>query len=438
MEQSIEPVQELSNNLVQFSIHKKPACYIEFEVHATPALIASAKTKAIKIIAKEVTLPGFRKGKAPDALIVKNFSKDLDAKWKDAIADLSFQECEKLAKIPLLSRETRVTYDMKSHSNEGAVLSLRFETEPTIPAIDPQMFHPKPVERPLVDQEKITETIRQILFFFATWKPVQDRPVQEGDFILLDMHAIDEDPQKQVFSDTRFEVTSKYMADWMKELVIGKHLHDEMEGISRPDADTKDKENFKEQKVRLKINAIEQCTLPEVTEDFIQKLGVNSQEELTTAIEKLLNKQADDHVKEKLHNQVNDFLIEQYPFDLPPSLIEKEAQFRMRQLGQDAHFQQYWGALSGEQRKKTLDSIYQQSNKAVRMFYLCRKIITDAKISVSPTDLPSASSTPLEMLMDPDQMLHFHGNPNVKQAEALSKLVLEKAAEYVIAHCPQG
>jgi trigger factor len=430
--------QELSNDLVQFTIHHKPGCHIEFEVQAKPSLIAPAKTKAIKTIAKEVTLPGFRKGKAPDALIVKNFSKELAQKWKDAIADLSFQECEKLAKIPLLSRETRVSYDMKTHSDQEAHLVLRFETEPTIPKVDPQLFHPTPIERPLVNEEKIAETIRQIRFFFATWHPVADRAIQKGDFILLDMHAIEQDPHTQVFSNTRFEVDSKYMAQWMQDLVIGKHLHDEVEGISAPDADSKDKENFKEQKVRLKIKAIEQCTLPELNEEFIQKLGVSSEEELNSSIEKLLNKQADEHVKEKVHNQVNEFLLAQYPFDLPPSLIEKEAQFRMRQLSQDSNFKKYWESLPADERKKTLQSIYQQSDKAVRMFYLCRKIIDDAHISIKPEDLPKAATTPLEILMDPDQMLNFHGNSEVKHAEALSKLVLEKAAEYVIGNSYKG
>ena len=66
------------------------------------------------------------------------------------------------------------------------------------------------------------------------------------------------------------------------------------------------------------------------------------------------------------------------------------------------------------------------------MFYMCRKIISDAKINISPQDLPKPATTPLEILMDPDQMLHFHQQSEVKHAEALSKLVLEKAANFVI------
>jgi len=432
MDQAISEAKELSNSLVRFTIHKKPGCRIEFDVHASKELVAQAKSKALKLLAKEVTLPGFRKGKAPDALILKNFPEDTDKKWQEHIADLSFKECEKLAHIPLLGKDARITFHMKNHSTESAELTLSFETEPEIPTVDPKTFVPKQVERPVVNEQKVEETIRQVRFFFAEWKKVEGRPVQEGDFVLLDVDVIEQEPHTSLFSDTRFEVDSKYMAKWMKDLVIGKNLYDSVEGTSVADEDAKDKEDFKPQKVRVTIKAIEQGTLPEMTDEFIKKLGVNSHEELLTAIEKLLNKQADDHVKEKLHEQVNEYLLVQYPFELPPTIIEKEAQFRMRQLGQDTNFQRYWQTLNAEEKKNTLNSIYQQSEKAVRMFYMCRKIISDAKITISPQDLPKPATTPLEILMDPDQMLHFHEQSEVKHAEALSKLVLEKAAEYVV------
>jgi trigger factor len=204
--------------------------------------------------------------------------------------------------------------------------------------------------------------------------------------------------------------------------------------VSVPDADLKqeEKEAFKPQKVRIVIKSIDQAKLPEVNEEFLKKLGVGSQEELKANIEKLLNKQADAHVKEKQREHVNEFLLTQYPFDLPTTLIEKETQFRMKQLSGDPSFLKYWRSLKEEDKKKAIDSIYFQSEKAVRMFYLCRKLLSDAKISISPQDLPQPPSTPLEALLNPDQMLQYHQQPEVKHAEALSRLVLEKAEDYVI------
>ena len=65
---------------------------------------------------------------------------------------------------------------------------------------------------------------------------------------------------------------------------------------------------------------------------FAKKLGVTTVDEMRKNITDLLNKQADAHVMEAQREQVNEFLLTQYPFDLPVTLIEKETQFRFRQL----------------------------------------------------------------------------------------------------------
>ncbi len=88
------------------------------------------------------------------------------------------------------------------------------------------------------------------------------------------------------------------------------------------------------------------ATLPELTDEFVKQLGVSTVEEMRTNITSLLNKQADAHVLEAQREQANDFLLTQYPFDLPATLIEKETQFRFRQLLNDTDFLNYWQNLN--------------------------------------------------------------------------------------------
>ncbi len=434
MEQGTTEKQSLQNEHVRFTIHHKPACIIEFDVEAFEPLIKSAHKKAAKSISKEVTLPGFRKGKAPEELIIKNFPKEVDKEWQQEIANICFQECGKLAKLPILHRDAKITYKMKSHSPSGALLTLAFETEPTVPHVDPKQMQMKPIKRPEVNEDKINETIRQVQLFFASWEHVHDRPVQVGDFVILDVDVIEETPSTPLFSGTRFEVTEKSMAQWMRELVLGKNVGDSMEGTSVPDQDAsqEDKEELKPKKVRVTIKSIDTATVPTLEDDFVKKLGVSTVEEMRTNITNLLNKQADAHVLEAQREQVNEFLLTQYPFDLPATLIEKETQFRFRQLLQDKDFQQYWGSLSAEDRNKTIKTVYEQSEKAVRMFYLCRQIVSDASIKISPADVPPPSTTALELLLDPQKMFHHQRNAEVEHAEAYSRLVLEKAEDFVI------
>ncbi len=428
--------QEFSNDQVRLLIHRKPHCRVEFEVEASPSLVQEAHKKAVKRLAKEVTLPGFRKGKAPDEMILSKYPNELDKEWQEAIADFAFRQCMQLAQIPLLHKDSRVTFKMINHSKQGAKLTLTFETEPVLPVVDPKKIQLKAVPRPEVNEEKVEETIRQVRLFFATWTQVNDRAAKEKDFVLLDVDVIEEEPPLKLFSNTRFEVTHKSMAEWMRKLVLGMKPGESREGVSVADENAKpeEKESFKPKKVRITLKAIEHAEAPPLDDALAQKLGVANLEDLRNSLTNHLNKQADDHVREKMREQVSEALLTKFPFDLPPSLIEKEAHFRMRQLMQDADFQKHWNTMPEEERKKMVESIYIQSEKAIRMFYLCRKIIADAKLTITAQDMPKPASTPLEALLSPNSQPHLPEHSEVRQAEIYSKLVLEKAEDYLIQH----
>lgn len=432
---SVTPL-EFSDDTLKVKAHLKPACRVELEIQANPNIVKEAHTTAVKNVGKEVTLPGFRKGKAPAQLVEKNYPRQIDSEWQKCIANALFFHTLQLTKIPLLNNEPKLNYNIKSHSlAEGAHAILSFETEPHIPPITPQDITLKKIERPTVNEDKVKETVRQLQFFFAEWKKL-DRPIQEGDFIILDVDVIEVDPPQKLFNGVRFEVTDRSMAKWMKDLVLGHSRGEVLEGISSPDQDAseKDQEELKPKKVRVSIRDVEEAHLPELNPTFARHLGTASVEELHQNVEQLLNQKADAHVQEKLREEVSEILLSKYPFDVPASVVDRELRFRMKQLLQDPEYLQHWNSLTSEAKKRALTSIGEQSEKAVRMFYLCRKIISDAKITISPDDIRKTPDSPLAFLLGDRRDFHPQDNKEVHEAEAFSRLLLEKAEDFVISH----
>jgi trigger factor len=423
---------EFQNDLIRFTLHQRPQCVVECDVEALEPLVLKAHQHAVRAVAKQVSLPGFRKGKAPEAMICKNHPKEIDQEWQQAIADLCVKECIKLGTIRLLARDPRITYKMKSHSLKGALLSLFLEIEPLIPHVDAQKMQKQPIKRPDVNDEKIDETIRQSLLFFATWEAVHDRPIQQGDFVSLDVDIIETTPAIPLFSNTRFEVTDKSMAKWMFDLVIGKNKGDQVEGISTPDenASEEEKQELTNKKVCLTIRSVDTALLPALDDAFAKQVGVATVAEMRENITRLLNNQADAHVLEEERKQVSTFLLDSCPFDLPLTLIRKETEFRFHQLWNDTSFQQYWQNLSQEEKTKIIQTVQAQSEKAVRLFFLCRQLLTDASLPVLPEDLDTPSQTPLDALVDIQNQTP-EKSPEIRQAEAYSRCVLEKAQDFV-------
>jgi len=430
-----EKKTEYQNEKVHVVVHKKPECMIEYEVDVFSPICFEAEKKAAKTIGKEVVVPGFRKGKAPPEIVKKRYPHDFDKRWQEEIANAAFKESAMLAQVPLIRNDATITFKMESHSSEKAKLTLSFETVPVIPSIDPAKCVLTEIKRPETTKEKVDETIRQAQMFFAKWTSIENRPIQENDFVLLDVDVIEQDPPETLFSNTRFEVSDKSMAQWMKPLVLGKNVGDSVEGVSTPDESLSEEEKseYTPKKVKITIKAIEEATLPALDDEFAKQVGSDSVDAFTVKIEEILNKKADEHVREKQREQVTEFLLS-HPFEIPASVIQKETQFRIEQMMKDSHFQEMWKTSSQKEREELVETTKKQAEKAVRMYYLCRKISADQNLSITPKDAPSSAPDPIEALLYPSATPHDPHQPDVKQAEAYSQILLEKTEDWVISH----
>lgn len=426
-EQSLSEGQQTGVTII---VHRKPACHIELEVKASPALVLAARKEAIKKIGKEVSFPGFRKGHAPEEMVVKKYSSAIESQWHKSIADAAFSAAQMQARVPLLPH-TPVSFDLKKHSlEEGAELIFSFDTEPQIPTVDPKLFQAKPVKKDAVGDTQIDEAIYQSRFYFAEWKPITDRGVQEGDYIMIDLHTIDSDEPQKVFDHVRFQVQKERMADWMRQLVIGAKVGDILEGISEPEADANEeiKSEFKPKKIRLTIHQVEEPILPEM-EDFVHKMGAKDIPSMREAIRTALERNVEEKAQTQLREQVNEFLINQYAFELPLSLIETEKSHRMKQLQNNPKFHDSYDRMTPEEKKKLEENIYTESVQAVRLFYLTRQIVRDAKIPVTHEEVQQEaahSAHAFGKTVDPE-----HLSKEVF-ALSLSKILLAKAQNYIL------
>ncbi len=429
MSQTTQDV-EFTGEQVHVVVHHKPGCRIQMDVRANGQMLKEARKNAIKLVNKEVSLPGFRKGKAPDEMVLKKFPNDVERHLHKAVADLAFVAAQKVAQVPVLNNNSPISFDLKKKSEEGADMIFSFETEPKVPEVDVASFSEKPIKRAEVAEKQIEEAIRQMRFFYAHWTPVQDRPIQDGDYIMIDLDTVDGDVVQNVFHHIRFEVSKERMANWMKNLVKGAKAGDVLNGLSEPDdsASEEEKKEFKPKQVRLTILKVEEAVLPEIDDELAKKVGAADVAHMRQSITDLLNKQADDKVQNDLREQVNDYLVANYNFDLPQSLIEAEKKHRLSQLIRDPKMKAEWQKKSQEERKDVEDRFAEEASQAVRIFYLSRQIVQSQKIPVSHQ----------EVINEAVSLYQSHGAPETDQmpkeiyALALSKVILAKAQDFII------
>lgn len=428
--------KEFKSDTVTFTLERKPGCKVEYKVKASPELVKKARQEAVKSVSKEVSLPGFRKGHAPSHLVLKKFEGPVNEQWDKAIADKVFRECQKLAHTPLLGIDAQINFKIQERSlEEGAQMTYTFESEPLVPDISLDGLELEEVKREIIDDKVIEENIKDIQSYFVTWEKVEGRGVQENDHVVIDVDIIEETPHRKAFTHARFEVKKERMSQWMYTLLLGMNPGEAKEGISKPDEDAtdEDKESMSPKKVRLTLQSIETAIYPPLDDPLAQKMGAKNAEELRENLEKLLNKRANDHVQKEYREQMSTYLLEKYPFELPQTLLQKETQFRTKQLVQDPSFQQKLMNMSGEERKEAIKDIEMQGEKAVRLFYISRKIIQDNNIHISPSEVEKNINTPLDALFsDYSDFYNARERSQEQRAIATSRLILTKAEDFLI------
>lgn len=379
---------EFTSNLVHCTMQLKPKCIVEWTAKASAELMEKTKSKATKEIAKQIAVPGFRKGKCPMDVVTSRYANEIRKHTQELLIPAAYKACKSLIAIPNIDEEGRFGCKVSSFTEDSATLVFSFETSPQIPNIDVSGFVPAPVDRPVVDEEKISEAIRQALFFYANWKEISDRPIQEGDFVILNVDVIDEGITPfSAFSGTRFEVKKSSMSEWMMNAVIGKKMGESVETTSIADEDASEEEKliFKPRKVRITINTVEEGILPELTEELLQRLGASSEQDLKDKVAAQLNNQADDFVNSEMQQQVWNYLLKTYPFEIPESFVNRELSYRTQNLAKAEGFLDEWKTLSEEERQNMMKLLVSRSEQSVRLSILCTHILKQAKIPFPDT-----------------------------------------------------
>lgn len=311
--------QEYKNEHFTAQMETLPNCLLRFSVQVVPERVKELRKKAVKAISKEVNVPGFRPGKAPEALIEKQYGKHVSQEFQNIASNETVSDIIKLTKKYPLKKEGSVNLEKFETNDEGTKVVFSYETYPTVPDVKVDGITFTTPEKKEITEKDIDKTIKEIQLYHAAWEEVKDRAVQEGDFVVIDIDVLDEPPFK-AYEDSRFHVIEKGMPVWARKLVIGMKAGESVEGISELDTENEANngdEEFVSRKCLVTVKLIQSAVLPEVNEELAAKAGVQTVEELRKNIRAQMERESAKNAKTELRFQARDHLIKNYMFDLP-------------------------------------------------------------------------------------------------------------------------
>ena len=429
-------IHNFHSDKVDLEVKTAPKCRVTLTIKATKAVMDDAKKDAIKQVSKEVSIPGFRKGKAPASLIETKYPGAITKAWDGSFADFAFKEGQNLARIPVLNGSSKINYQVTSlKENEGEV-SFQFEREPEVPTIDYTTLSLKATNSVEISDENVDNTIRSIQMFYAKWNQVTERAVQEGDFVVLDIDDLDGEAPVPAFSGSRFEVAKGKMADWMRETVLGKNLNEAIECVSQPDEKESEevKKEFKHKKVKITIKGIEEAILPPFDDEFAKRIGASTIDELKSKLKALLKQQEEFRIQSDLREEITNEVLLKVNFEVPGSMLEQEANYRMSQLFKQPDFLKKWkNEMSEEEKEAKKAEIIKHAEDAIKLFYLSRKILAENNLGVTENELNPNYESLLDMMFADQSLMNYKNQSEEHKAITLSKHMMAKAQDFIIA-----
>lgn len=300
---------------MDYSVNDVQAWLQEIKFHISANEIQEKVDTKIQELRKEITVPGFRKGKVPTDVIRMRFGKMiLEDILEDAIND-TYKEIVAKEGIEIIAPPEIV--EQKWDKSDGLEVVLDVQVEPKIELQNYKGFQlTKEIHK--VTDEEIDATIEHLREDNAVVEDI-DGEAGSGDYIKVDIQEVDaggvpilghkeEDKEIKLGSGA-------YGADFEEQLL----------GIKKGEARrVEQKEDGKPTKYySVHVKDLTRHKLPELNDDFAKDLGdYESLDDLRQKVQEYLVHEYENRSRENLINGLIDALIDENPFEVPPQMVE--------------------------------------------------------------------------------------------------------------------
>jgi len=218
---------------VKVTAERLPASQVRLEIVSDREEFDAAMEKATRRVANSVTVPGFRRGKAPRALVVRHVGRPaiVTEANGDLMDDLYRRALEQEELMPVTRPEVEVL--------ESEPLSFRVAVEVT-PTVDVSGYENARVEPEHyeVTDADVDAYLDQMREERSPWvDPPTPRPVREGDEVVVDIAAFDGDePFDEPTTGATFVLGRDNLLPQIRDLILGATVGEPVERtITFPD-----------------------------------------------------------------------------------------------------------------------------------------------------------------------------------------------------------
>ncbi|MFI3214986.1 MAG: trigger factor [Eubacteriales bacterium] len=418
-------VEKLEKNMAKLTIEVAPE---EFE---------KACESAYQKQRKNISVPGFRKGKVPKQMVEKMYGKEVF--FEDAANEIipvayekASEECgEEIVSSPKIDV-------VQIEAGKPFIFTAEVALKPTVTLGKYKAIEVDAVEVEVSDEE-VNASMEQEREKNARSVSVTDRPVKDGDETVIDFEGFVDEVAFEGGKGENYPLTigSGSFIPGFEDQLIGKNIGEDVDvNVTFPEEYQAEELAGKPALFKVVVKEIKEKELPALDDEFAAEVSeFDTLAEYQADVKAKLVEKREADVKNAKEDAVIDAIIEDAQMEIPDAMVESQQrqmveEFAQRIQSQGISIEQYF-QFTGLTAEAMLEQVKPQAEKRIKSRLVLEAVVAAESIVASEEEYDKEVVRMAEMYqMEADKVKEMVGE--VGKEQIMIDLAITKAVEFVV------
>lgn len=386
---------------------------------------------------KKINMPGFRKGKVPRQMIEKMYGAEIF--YDDAANELipkaysdAYEECE----LNIVSQPDINVVQIEK--GKPFVFTAEVATKPEVTLGEYKGLEVDKVST-RVTQKEVDARIQEEAEKNARTVAVEDRPVQDGDEVILDFEGFVDGAAFEGGKGENYPLTigSNSFIPGFEEQLVGAEAGKEVEvNVTFPEDYHAEELKGKEAVFKCTVHEIKAKELPEIDDEFAAEVSeFDTLEEYKADVKVKIKDEKAAEGKTKKEDQVVEQAVKNAEMEIPKAMIETQVKqmaddFAQRIQSQGISLEQYF-QFTGMTAEKMLEEMRPQAIKRIETRLVLEAIAKAENIEISDEKVDEELAKMAESYkMEVDKLKEFMGENEKNQMK--EDMAVQEAVTFLV------
>lgn len=319
---------------MQTQVEKIDGNRVRIQIEVEPAVLDRALERAYRKLAKQVTIPGFRRGKVPRRILENYIGREpIYNEALDMVVPQAYQEAVAQGNVePVSQPEVEI---VQMEEGQPFVFKATVEVKPEVTL---GQYKGLVVERPQIEvtEAQVEEQLRLLQQRYARLEAVEDASVAVGDVVTIDFRGTVDGqtfPGLDAENYTLEVGRDQFMPGFTEQLVGARQGEEREIRVHLPQDYPNESLAGKEVVFQVSIKEVKRPVLSELDDEFARDVSeFDTLEELKNDIRRRLRERAETEAREKMRQELAEMAARNATLQIPPSMVQRRVEAAVRDL----------------------------------------------------------------------------------------------------------